>query len=75
MAGKLEKSPTGGSVAVDSVMKSNTVTLFKIISGYGTVYRITGGFLNAAKSSLKRVTGRIFTIRKCFIEASQNLMF
>ncbi len=27
------KSPNGGSVAVDSVMKSNTVTHFKIISG------------------------------------------
>jgi hypothetical protein len=33
LVGNLEKSPTGGSVAVDSVMKSNTVTLFTIISG------------------------------------------
>ncbi len=29
-------------------------------------YRITGGFLYAATSILKRVTGRVFTISKCF---------
>jgi hypothetical protein len=50
LAGNQEKSPKGGSVAMDSVMKSNTVTRFKtskIVSSpaYGTVYRITGEFL------------------------------
>jgi hypothetical protein len=29
----LEKTPNGGSVAMESVMKSNTVTRFKIIFG------------------------------------------
>jgi hypothetical protein len=29
LAGNQEKSPKGGSVAMDSVMKSNTVTRFK----------------------------------------------
>jgi hypothetical protein len=33
---------------------------------YGIIYRITGGFLNTATSILKRVTGTIFTISKCF---------
>jgi hypothetical protein len=33
LAGNLENSPNGGSVAMDSVMKSNTVTRCKIISG------------------------------------------
>jgi hypothetical protein len=42
---------------------------------FGTVYRIIGGFLYAATSSMKRVTGRIFTISGVFIEASQNLSF
>jgi hypothetical protein len=35
LAGNLEKLSNGGSVAMDSVMKSNTVTRFKIISGLG----------------------------------------
>ncbi len=30
------------------------------------IYSITGGFLNVATSNLKKVTGRIFTISKCF---------
>jgi hypothetical protein len=43
---------------------------------YETIYRITGGFLNAATSILKRVSVRIFKICKCvFIEASKNLNF
>ena len=33
LAGNLEKLSNGGSVAMESVMKSNTVTRFKIISG------------------------------------------
>jgi hypothetical protein len=33
---------------------------------YEKVYRIIGGFLYAAKSSLKRVTGRIFSISNYF---------
>jgi hypothetical protein len=46
---------------------------FKSWAVYGTIFRITvrpganfpatGGFLNAATSSVKRVTGRIFLIR------------
>jgi hypothetical protein len=39
---------------------------------YGTVYRIIGGFLYAATSSLKRVTGRIFTISNCFHRSKLN---
>jgi hypothetical protein len=39
------------------ILKSNTVTRFKIISGLRS-YRITGGFLNTATM--------IFTIIKCF---------
>jgi hypothetical protein len=43
---------------------------------YGTIYRIIGGFLNAATSFLKRVSVRIFKICKCvFIKASKNLNF
>jgi hypothetical protein len=34
----------------------------KLSPAYGAVYRIIGGFLYAATSSLKRVIGRIFTI-------------
>ncbi len=33
---------------------------------YGTIYRITGGFLYAATSNFNGVTGRIFTISRCF---------
>jgi hypothetical protein len=33
LAGNLEKLSNGGSVAMDSVMKSNIVTRLKIISG------------------------------------------
>jgi hypothetical protein len=40
---------------------------------YGTVYRIIGGFLYAATSSLKRLTGRIFTISKCFHRSMPKL--
>jgi hypothetical protein len=59
------------------VMKSNTVTRFKIIPRLrnGTVYRITGGFLYAATSSLKRVTGRFSQLASVFIEACLNLFF
>jgi hypothetical protein len=40
---------------------------------YRTFYRIIGGFLYAATSSLKRVTGRIFTISKCFHRSNPKL--
>jgi len=36
---------------------------------------VTGDFLNAATSSLKRVTGGTFKIRKCFQRSSKNLAF
>jgi hypothetical protein len=52
-------------------VKSNTVTLFIIClnfpvscQAYGIIYRITGGFLNAATSILKRVSVMIFKISK-----------
>ncbi len=34
--------------------------------GSGASFTVTGGFLKTATSSLKRVTGRIFKISKCF---------
>jgi hypothetical protein len=40
---------------------------------YGINYRITGGFLNAAISILKRVTGKIFTISTCFHRSKPKL--
>jgi hypothetical protein len=40
---------------------------------YGTIYRIAGGFLNAAKSILKRVSVRIFKISKSFHRSKQKL--
>jgi hypothetical protein len=53
------------------ILKSNTETRFKIFlnfspssPAYGTIYRITGGFLNAATSILKRVSVGIFKIRQ-----------
>jgi hypothetical protein len=49
-----------------SVIKKYRNMLKKSSPAYGTVYRIIGGFLYAATSSLKRVTGRIFTSSKCF---------
>ncbi len=65
LAGNMEKSPIGGSEAMDSVRKSNTEN--------GTVYRIIGGFLYAATSSLNRVTERIFTISECFHRSKPKL--
>ncbi len=46
-------------------MKRVTVLLFKI----------TGGFLNAATIILKRVSVRILKFSRCFIKASQNFTF
>jgi hypothetical protein len=40
---------------------------------YETIYRITGGFLNAATSILKRVSVRIFKISKCFHRCKKKL--
>jgi hypothetical protein len=42
--------------------------------GYGASFTVKGGFLNAATSSLKRVTGNIFKI-SVFKEASQYFIF
>jgi hypothetical protein len=42
---------------------------------YGTIYRITGGFLNATTSILKRISVRIFTTRKCFHKRKQKIEF
>jgi hypothetical protein len=41
----------------------------------GTMYRIPGGFLNAATSILKVVSVRIFKISKCFHGSKQKLEF
>jgi hypothetical protein len=62
---------TGGSHP--PVIKSNTITRFKSSPPYGTIYRITGGFLYAATSSLKRDIGRIFTISKSFHKSKPKL--
>jgi hypothetical protein len=48
--------------------------LKSIISpAHGIILRITGGFLNTAISILKRVTGKIFTISKCFHRSKPKL--
>jgi hypothetical protein len=63
------------------ILKINIETrfnfFFTIISApaYGTIYRITGSFLNAATSILKRVSVRIFKIHKCFHRSKQKLEF
>jgi hypothetical protein len=69
------KKPTANHLP--GILKSNTKTRLKIFlnfsplsPAYGTVYRITVGFLNAATSILK-VSVRIFKIR--IIEASKSL--
>jgi hypothetical protein len=41
--------------------------------GYGASFTVTGGFLNAATSSLKRVTEGIFKISKCFQRSKPRL--
>jgi hypothetical protein len=40
--------------------------------GSGASLMITGGFMNAATSSLKRVTGRILKLVSVFKEANKN---
>jgi len=61
------------------ILKSNTVTLFKNYlnfrassPAYGTFYRITGGFLNAATTILLRLSVKSPTIIRVFIEANRN---
>jgi hypothetical protein len=49
------------------------VSLNSAFENISTVYRIIGGFLYAATSSLKRVTGKIFTISKCFHRSKPKL--
>jgi hypothetical protein len=34
--------------------------IFRITGGFGTTFRVTGGYLKATTSSLKRVTGIFF---------------
>jgi hypothetical protein len=41
-------------------------TILESQPGSGASFTVTDGFLNAATSSLKRVTGRILKISKCF---------
>jgi hypothetical protein len=52
--------------------------LSEIFSGsrapFGTTFRVTRGYRTAGTSSLKRVTGRIFTIT-VVMEASRNFIF
>jgi hypothetical protein len=62
------------------ILKSNTVTLFKIYlnfpassPAYGTFYIITGGFLNALTTILLRLSVKYPTLISVFIEANRNL--
>jgi hypothetical protein len=62
------------------ILKSNIESRFKKMlkilpssSAYGEIYRITGCFLNAATSILKRVSVRIFKISNCFHRSKQKL--
>jgi hypothetical protein len=43
--------------------------------GHEASFTVTGEFLNAATSSLKRVTGRILKLVSVFKEASQDFIF
>ncbi len=43
--------------------------------GYGASFTVTGGILNAATSSLKRVIRAIFKFGSVFNEASQDFIF
>jgi hypothetical protein len=45
------------------------------IAGFRNNFRDTGGYQKAGTSSLKRVTGRIFTICKWFHRSKQKLKF
>jgi hypothetical protein len=49
-------------------------TIFRITTGYGASFTVTGGFLNAATITLKR-DGRIFKLASVFKEARKNLAF
>jgi hypothetical protein len=40
---------------------------------YRPVFSVTGGFLYAATGPVKRVTGRIFKISKCFHRSKEKL--
>jgi hypothetical protein len=42
-------------------------------AGSGSSFTVTGGLLNAATITLKRVTGRIFKISKCFQRSKEKL--
>jgi hypothetical protein len=55
------------------LIKSNTVTRFKISSGLRNSLQNHKQVPFAATSSLKRVTGRIFTISKCFHRSKPKL--
>jgi hypothetical protein len=56
-------------------LKSNIVKHpSKSSTAYATIYRITGGFLYAATSNLKRLTGKNFTMSKCFHRSKPKLL-
>ncbi len=74
------KKPTASHLP--EILKSNTETRFNIFftfspssPAYGTIYRVTGGFLTAETSILKRISVRIFKISKCFHRSKQKLKF
>jgi hypothetical protein len=61
------KTITNGGIFTESRIRIPHPIPSNTSPAYGTIYRITGGFLYAATTSnVKRVTGRIFKISKCF---------
>jgi hypothetical protein len=66
-----------GSVAMDSVMKSNTVTRFKIISGLRNSFQNHRQVPVCRNKQFEEVNGRIFTIRERFHRSKPifNLFF
>jgi hypothetical protein len=71
-----EKADSLGFEKVILKPASNFFLNFSISSpAYGTIYRITGGFLNAATSSLKRDSLRIFELSKSFHRSKPKLEF
>jgi hypothetical protein len=50
-------------------------TIFERQAAFGTTFRVTGGYRKAGTSSLKRVTGKIFTISKWFYRSEAETSF
>jgi hypothetical protein len=75
------KKPTANHLHVKSITgtlpkpSSNYFKFFTIISALRAIYRITGNFLNAATSILKRLSVRIFKIITCFYRSKQKFEF